>query len=946
MAMAMAFMFVLVTIVIAMHASQSRALRTVTQAEAELQFRESTEFAVAEAFFGAQNPPALKVQANPDLAGDFGMPANYGSKLYSELPNWNPKDDAEYPPGFRTYKMEPKTSDQALNVFAGKFFWLVAHEEAGYAAYAPAGSIKLEEAVGWANPNFLDKREMTEAYSGMPLLLGAKGSIEVGKMPYGSAFSSDGPINLGDDKKDLALAFKGPLPMRAYQDHLRESLSKARTDLEGVANTGNKTKSIKGDVFSGAGAVWDMLMGGSVDNLNLSLEQAMSFPFPTIPSVSLTVPGIFTEFWFHVPYPPDFSDGGSNDGAAGEKAGKAVEKLRDEIKALEDQINALEAQKAATSDADDREDIQDEIDDKRAELDSKKDEWDAIMSQIEDQGGTMTSSVQGKLTDPDAPVTRAEDQGIPNTGQKGWNYSKLIGNMLSLLLEAITLDFKGIAEELATEVRLIHFGSLDYEPDFRFNDGFFAKASWTVPRGRSFKFDGKMTIAGDLWLQKGSVMQVTGDLILENPDVGGSSPLKPCGKLVMEEGSTLIVGGSFRAAGDPRFGSLWICSPPTRVAPVTSAIFVTDTFTLPYGSYSATNLEDAARAVEGGGAVADSLGSLFTDIAPNLSKVAGAFHERKPYFASYATTFQLTIIPPTIFNPPIPIPTPIPLPKENLLVPMFRAMTGIFAPMMNGSLGENTYLHADWWGFGEGVVPAAIKLNPAGPMASIMGLNLNGLKPELDWESYLGDLLTTVLEEGARFAVQTIGKKIITTVASSAIPGGSAINDVLNEVLGQIDSKQSAFETFKEKVMDAAVGPIKGSLDNVKEKLEDEINDALKDAYLREVGGPLIYAGTITVGDSGDRPRLMSGMLVAENNITVDTESFVGSMTSFGGNISAGELYFTPVFTRASIYKPKSTPTDVFGRVGEFGYGKNFDSGQSVDVTTGVWQVTTEGWNR
>ena len=63
-AIAMALMCVLVTIVIAMHTSQTRAVRSVTQAEAELQFRQSAEFAAAEFFSVAQPAPSsLRVSA-------------------------------------------------------------------------------------------------------------------------------------------------------------------------------------------------------------------------------------------------------------------------------------------------------------------------------------------------------------------------------------------------------------------------------------------------------------------------------------------------------------------------------------------------------------------------------------------------------------------------------------------------------------------------------------------------------------------------------------------------------------------------------------------------------------------------------------------------------------------------------------------------------------------
>ena len=928
-AIAMALMCVLVTIVIAMHTSQTRAVRSVTQAEAELQFRQSAEFAAAEFFSVAQPAPSsLRVSAEEELVGDHQMPDKFGTKLWTGLPNWNPKDQ-EFAPGHKTYQLTPTTNDQALKVFTDKKAWLVGHSDGGYAAYAPKGNIKLGRAVGWANPAFGDERASPNAFSGVPYLAAASGNIEIERMPHGSAYTSGGDLDLGSNPTDLKLGFKGALPLRHYEDALKTSLQNARQELESSAGSGNKTTQIKGGTLAAVGAVLDMLTSGQ-PNLDMSLEQAMKFPFPMIPGFSATVPGVFFEFWFHVPYPPDFADIGSVNSSFGAQAGQ-------QAKQLEDQIQALNAQIAAETDEDERNELIEQRQD-------KLDELDVLKGQIEDFSQQMGAEVGSRTpgTVPGAPNTRNDDNGIPNDGQKGWNYSRLLGNMLNLLTSTITGDLEGIAKSVSADVRLVHFGGKDNIPDFRFTDGFYAKSTWTVPRGRSFRYDGKMTVVGDLWLQKGSVMHVAGDLVLTNPEPG-SSPLKPSGKLIMEEGASLIVGGDLRTEGDPRFGSLWVCSAPTKIAPVSTSIFVSGAAHFPYGSFSATNLGDAARAIEGFGGLADSFDILFGDFAPNLAKVAGPFHERQPYFASYATTFQLTIV--YTLVGPIPVPTPVPLPKKNILVPIFRVLTMLYTASMNGNLGENTYLHSDWWALGEGVVPAMIKLDPTGPMNSIKSINLNGLAPTLDWNSYLQNLVTTVLEEGAKFAIKEVGQKLVQQVLTSVLPGGSVLDTILGEVVGLIDSKGSTFENLQEQVIQASIGPFVNQFNNLKDKIDDEIKNAISSAYLREVAGPLIYARSIRAGD-GDNCLLMSGMLVAEEGIIVDSESFVGSLTSFNGNIEAKNVYFTPVFQRASLYKPKATSTNSIARLTEFQYGKNFDSNQAVDVGTGVTQVTTEGWNR
>lgn len=946
-AMAMAMMFVLVTIAIAMHTSQARASRNVTQSEAELQFRQSADFAVADLLFGSTPPPGyLRVKADSEVVADNQMPAKYATKLWGDLPNWNVDDPAatDNAPGHRTYKITPDTSDSALQVFAGKFQWMVCHDSGGYAAYAPNGTIELGDAMGWANPNFLDTRSVDEAFSGVPFQLAAKGKVAVAdNIPYGNAYSVEGPFELPDNDNDLIVAYQGPLPLRAYETDLKQSLGAARSSLESIATSSTKTNDISGDVLSGAAGFFELMASGDPNDLNISLEQAMGFPFPMIPGFSATIPGIFFEFWFHMPNAPDFYQKETEDDGTNKSSAQKVKDKDDEIKAKEKEIAAKKKAIAAESDKDKKEDLQDELEDLEDELEDLKEEAEDLKEAIEDEAAEAKKNIENNSTAPDAPATRQDDKDIPvpKTGLKGWAYGALLSKMLDLLTSIITGDLEGIGGSFLQEVRLVHFGGMDNEPEFKFDDGFFCDATFTVPRGRPFKYDGKMTIDGDLWLQKGSVMQVTGDLLLSNPNAGSSNPLDPCGKLVIEEGATLIVGGDFEAEGSGNFGSMWVCSPPTRLAPVTTAIFVQGNASFPNGSFSATNLEDVFRAIGGMDGVADAIEVLFTDVAPNLAKIVGPFHTRAPYFASYATTFQLTIVPTPIG--PIPIPTPIPLPKKNILIPLFRALTMVYTGNLNMALGENLYTHSDWWAFGEGVVPAMIKFNPAASVSSLKTFNISVGDLSFDWEDYLGNLTTTIMKGAVEYAVTEVGKKLVTSILSSAI-GGSLTGIVLDEIFDAVGVKSDALEDFQTEVIDATLGPFITKLEDLRTEIEDEIKNVLKESYVREVGGPLVYAESITVGDA----KLMSGMLIADNEIAMSAETFVGSLTSFDTNISAPETtcYFTPVFTRASLYVPKATNTSSIERVIQFEYGNHFDSGQAVDIGTGVWQVTTEGWNR
>ena len=52
------------------------------------------------------------------------------------------------------------------------------------------------------------------------------------------------------------------------------------------------------------------------------------------------------------------------------------------------------------------------------------------------------------------------------------------------------------------------------------------------------------------------------------------------------------------------------------------------------------------------------------------------------------------------------------------------------------------------------------------------------------------------------------------------------------------------------------------------------------------------------------------------------------------------------IFGRASLYVPKGTSAQSLERVKSAKYGADFGSARATDVHTGVWNVTTEAWNR
>lgn len=908
-AMALAFMVVLVTVVIAMHTTQVRANRTVTQAEAELQFRQAAEFETVNVLFDdVATPDTLRVKADSELLADQQMPAHYASQLWKGLPDWRIHEDQEFAPGHRTVQLLPSTNDQALNVFAGKFLWMISHGDGGYAVYAPGGKITLSRGQGWPNPALADDlgiipglrisrrwhlpnrgsrarpyspgraRQPSEMFSGVPFLLAARDSIEVAGLPYGNAYSEKGPIDLGDNPRDLAVGFIGSLPLRRYEKKLQRDLEAALVYLRRQTEAADKSAEIGGQGRVTVSALLDMMLTGKSGALRLNLEQALKFPFPTLPGSATLGPDLF-DVWLHMPFTPDFFD--------------------------------------ATG--------------------------------VPDAG----------LAPEDAPKSRAQDASIPDTGIKGWNYRYFFSQLPEILVYLSSGDLRSLAASIPADVRLVHFGGKDNDmmPGFAFGQSFGCEATFTVPRGRPFKYRGNMEIVGDLWLQKGAVMHVGGNLVLRQPPVSGgrsravagNAALQPSGKLILEQGATLIVDGDFRCEGTQAFGSLWVCAPPNQISPVSSAILVHGTARFPYGSFSASSLDDMAAAIEGLKGVSEALGPLLTETAPNLAKAAGPFYQRKPYFASFATTFQLKMV--TEAGGKFPVPTATPRPLENALIPFFRALTGTYTSILNASLGENLYTHADWWPFGEGVAAVTLKLDPTLPaVKSAMNVNLSGVKPYGSWAQDLPKLASMVYQGAAEFVIAEVGQKLASAVMVTEAASDSASSDEVKRVRESVDQHVREFDSFRDDLFRAAwKGGVSG-LKQLASALDREVRNGIRSSYLREVTGPLIYADDIFVGDTvgyrTETPLLMAGMLVANNRLVVEADSFVGSLTSFRGDITAQKVYFTPLFTRASLYLPSAPERDPQARTAQYQYGQGFDSGQTVDVGTGVHQITTEAWNR
>ena len=485
--------------------------------------------------------------------------------------------------------------------------------------------------------------------------------------------------------------------------------------------------------------------------------------------------------------------------------------------------------------------------------------------------------------------------------------------------------------------------------------------TFTVPAGRTFKLLPKdqmsgMTIGADLWLQRGSTLYVGGDLTMVNPEESLTTPHKPKGKIVMEPGSTIVVDGNFTAAGDPFMGSILLTRRPGRVEPITSAIICSGAVDIPHGVRSGLNLVQLAELLDSD--VAKVLEDFFDDVVPNVSKILGPFHGRKPHFAKNGATFT--------FYFPVIVPNPAnSLLSKNINVKLFALLSPLFSGSLNMTLGENFQTSSDWWMFGEDRVPALPKIVPGAVKAALSETEVQGssmfsssraaltemadegffvnrakdivegeLTSMLDKAENLADNMDSFVEDVAEdtlvayFTVENITTKVIEFFGKAALaaldPSGIAM-----EAFEAIEKEllPNGGDSFLSVMLDAAKDqlentygfPIDGKdyLAEVAKDVLEPFTDMAKDLQSGGSKAALRVAATLMAAETpgilvyGDSVRVdglfAAGLFVANNDLNMECAYTIGSMVSVEGNITAREVLYVPEFTRASIYQPPET---------------------------------------
>ncbi len=978
--------FILLVLVTALHYQQATSRQKLMRAEARVNFEQGRRFALVgkTGTNSASEPSSVAVSGSLKTSHASEFEPLVATRLFSDdgLPDLSidePSTTSETR-GFDHYSIEPTTSDLSLRVFGDRTWQTVVRDSAAYAAYAPKGKVTIDEAVAWANPTFKSSTtDAGETYSGQGVVICGQNDVVIDKLLFGYAYSK----TKVEIKEGLGVGFLQDPPLRAYESQLQTALSSAMLTMQGTAMSGDRTNNIAGNVFSKIATLFTFLTGKSEPSFLPTLEEAMGLNLPIIPVFANTIPSVFIEFYFFVPFVSDTADFEATD------EGKDLPNQNEELQKLKD---AYEAKKKAADDLQtqyDNESDPDKKDDLKADLDAARDaeekalkKWQDATTNVQDNADAnanqIKSQIPSKLKDP--PTTREEDKSFDKkNGSFGWNYSWIIDSFASLIKGAITGDFGTALDAIAPKVRIVHFGDKDNDASTNFDisttfsgaKDLTSEVTWVVPRARTFRFDGDMTVTGDIWVQKGGVFSVTGNLTLAKPAATTAqdiNPFYPKGRLILEEGATLVVGKDFEAVGNRTFGSVLVGSRPGEVHPITSAILCGGNVTLRHGTFAAATLDELAAWVgeeTGSTFLVDSgtvLTSIFVNVVPNLAKIAGPFHMRRPYFAQYATTFQVTFIPTPVGT--IPVPTPIPLPHRNLYNPVLRGLTYIYTPYLNWTLGENLFTHADWWAFGQGAVPVVPKIDPVKAALGMQNFNLNGISvTAIDWEEEISSFRDDIIQTVLSYVIQTLLKQLINKViVKAALPGGSFLGILIDEVLDGVGGALGFDDTVDNlgdlltQIANRAMEPFKDRLEEVVEQLKDKVYDAVDDGILREVPGLLVYADSIDIGYTSGiknsfQPMVTAGMFVAKTSFRANVRNVIGTVTVFDGDITIdGRLLYLPYFSRASLFVPPATESDSILRGAEFLYGKAYvDSkggGTAVDISTGLKQVVAEGWSR
>lgn len=545
----------------------------------------------------------------------------------------------------------------------------------------------------------------------------------------------------------------------------------------------------------------------------------------------------------------------------------------------------------------------------------------------------------------------------PFSGYKGASYGRVVSRVwsvikqifsdalrtfpmetvrINLLFETITIKIPaiwripewivGIGKNMLTSLRrlvedkaaLVHLGG---SPLAEFpSNSHIQVTTLTVPRERSHAVRRnssgnkvKLSIIGDLWIQRGGTLYVEGDLSVQKPArkdgekslLGASLAefLSPQGRIVLEEGASLIVDGDLQA------NLVVACAPPKKIHTITSAVLCDGDVTILHGTRSGVLMDELAGAA-GAGVAQKGLQVFLQDVAPNLAKLtlpkpevgerrlfSGPFHPRAAYFGRYPVTIR-AILP---AGPIYPTFESVGQNANNLI---FRAFAIFYSVHLNLTLGENFYPHSDWWLWGRGRVPVFPKTLDQERLKKSQDLlgRLNGALGRLTNFKFVGELMSDAKKTAQSFLSgffsKTLPQSIVGMVKSALNPLGSLPSRLPGFDLGKFSGGDA---NLRERALEAAGDEFLSLFPKVSGSDESRWGRT----YLPECAGVMIYAkNDLRIGSKLDSD-LASGFFVAGRNLVMQTHTTVGTLISLEGNITAEDLLYYAPFTHASLYRPR-----------------------------------------
>ncbi len=360
--------------------------------------------------------------------------------------------------------------------------------------------------------------------------------------------------------------------------------------------------------------------------------------------------------------------------------------------------------------------------------------------------------------------------GIPgcNYGKLFFSFFRAYYNSFKDFAKALTHGdptefFKKVETEFEQERRLVHFrgGKIDAtfsrgnksEKDAK--DTITITSDWTVPRGRTLKLDCNLQVIGDIWIQDGATLYISGDLKICGTDdltdsngsnnamafnsgmKKGGSPgsangskstgtsgnnndeekteiklanaqidlmkkgkkeyFKPSGRVFLGKSANLLVGGDFSCTGSPEKGSILVDSEIEDITYITSSIICKGNVKIPHGILPAISPTSLGTYLDKKGV--KDWKKFLRDVelvSSQVAKVAGPFEKRLCCFNRYPD--PITILNLTEFGIPIVVPFPtFYSTRTNMNIGIFRGLSLTYFLILNGTMGENLFTDSRWW---------------------------------------------------------------------------------------------------------------------------------------------------------------------------------------------------------------------------------------------------------